>query len=221
VVDEISNKTLAVLLIVAIALSLGGTLVSLNRLSSVMNNPGITGYAAGTGIANVSVTSNAAIRFSVSVLNFGTGYTNSSIQQTCSMSSNNASGYSDGPSVCVNFTAAANLRSLVIENYGNINLSVTLNSTANASTMFGGPLNLQKFRYWVQENETTSCKYGLAPMGWGDMNTTEKLICSDLSFNPVNNSLVVHINFTIPYDVYTTLTGSERRATLTATGTPI
>ena len=43
---EISNKTLALLLVAAIVVSLGGLLVTLNRLSSLYLQPSITGFAA-------------------------------------------------------------------------------------------------------------------------------------------------------------------------------
>ena len=45
---DMSNKSLALLLVAAIVISLGGTMISLNRI----NEMGITGMAAG----NVSVT---------------------------------------------------------------------------------------------------------------------------------------------------------------------
>jgi hypothetical protein len=59
---DISNKTLAIFLVAAIFISLCGTLVSLNKLSSM----GFTGYAINDtdlGYTNFSITSNVSLVF--------------------------------------------------------------------------------------------------------------------------------------------------------------
>ncbi len=224
-VDEISNKTLAVLLIVAIALSLGGTLVSLNRLSSVVRGPSITGFATstGTGTTNVTILSTGSIRFAVNNLDFGVGAVNTTGgNQVCSLASGTASGSKDPSSKCINFSAEATLKSLQIENDGNLNLSVNLTSNKNAAGFIGGGVSaLEQFRFKIENNESDSCAT-VGPAAWADMNTTSMAICTTaegLGFAPTRNSLLVHINITIPSD--SLLTGTNQVATLTATGTTI
>ena len=52
---EISNKTLAILLLAAVAVSLGGTIISMNSLNR-LGEITTTGYATDpTGIVNLSV----------------------------------------------------------------------------------------------------------------------------------------------------------------------
>ena len=113
--DEISNKTLAFLLVVAIAISLGGTFVSMNRLNTLMNLPGVTGFATAnsTGTANVTITASASIRFAVNNLDFGIGAVNSSAGNTvCSLASGSVAAERDCgvARVCASAACAAAFR---------------------------------------------------------------------------------------------------------------
>jgi len=68
--DEISNKTLAILLIGAIVISLGGTLISLNRLARI-RIPGITGFygAAEEAEVRLDIESNVQVNFTTDTIN--------------------------------------------------------------------------------------------------------------------------------------------------------
>jgi hypothetical protein len=88
--EEISNRTLAILLIIAIAISLGGTIVSLNRLAQV-RVPVITGFASDQGTATVNITSQASLIFAVNSIDFGNGWVNSTAANTCEMTAVNSS----------------------------------------------------------------------------------------------------------------------------------
>ena len=67
---EISNKTLALLLVAAIVVSIGGTLISLNNV-----NQGITGHVTSnaTGTTSVNVGAVTTLRFDISSVDFGAG----------------------------------------------------------------------------------------------------------------------------------------------------
>jgi hypothetical protein len=228
-VDEISNKTLAVLLIVAIAISLGGTLVSINRLSSVMRLPGgITGYASAssTGTTNVTITSSASIRFSRNNLDFGVGAVNSTGgNQLCSLASSSTGGSKDTNARCINFTAAGSMNSLQIENDGTNNLTVNLTSTQNAAGFVGGPAVIEQFRYTVTNNESNSCATPL-PATWTAVTIVgsgQMAVCQSaggLGFIGSANSLNLDFNLTIPYDSYKA--GAVNQVvTITAIGTTL
>lgn len=231
-VDEISNKTLAVLLIVAIALSLGGTLVSLNRLSSVVRGPSITGFASSSsssGSTNVTILTTASLRFSLNNLDFGIGLVNTSGgNQVCTMASGDPTGVKDASDKCVNFTAAADLDNLELENDGNLNLSVNFTSDADAAEFLGGPSGLQKFMFKVAANgsETGACGIIGTP-NWVDITTGVNMpICNatgtntgGLGFAPLQNSIDLLINITIPSD--SLRVGSNMRVNLTAIGTTL
>lgn len=220
-VDEISNKTLAVLLIVAIALSLGGTLVSLNRLSSVVRAPGITGYATSVqGTTNVTIQTVASLRFAIANINFGVGAVNTTAGNThCSIaSSQTGAGSKDSSSSCINFTATGGtaLKSFQLENDGNLALRVNFTSAEDAAAYLGGTSPL--FRYKVGDNETSACGT-LGPTTWTNILTTNNVVCNGtgMDFDPAHNSIYMDINLTIPYDSNT----GEQITTLTAVGTAI
>ncbi|MCF7799319.1 hypothetical protein K9M74_05445, partial [Candidatus Woesearchaeota archaeon] len=66
---DISNKTLGLLLVAAIVVSVGGTLMSLNQLESV--SP--TGFATtGSGTVDLDIGSYVAIVVDDTAINFGT-----------------------------------------------------------------------------------------------------------------------------------------------------
>ena len=78
--EEISNKTLAMLLVAAIVVSLGGTLISLNKLGELRTGGfDITGLAQVSGIANLSIEASTEITLLDSVIDFGAGRINSSV----------------------------------------------------------------------------------------------------------------------------------------------
>ena len=70
---DISNQTLATLLVAAIVISLGGTIISLNRLGGIMP---LTGHAT-SSMANITVTGAADIDVTNNI-DLGTGTANTS-----------------------------------------------------------------------------------------------------------------------------------------------
>jgi hypothetical protein len=226
-VDEISNKTLAVLLVVAIAISFVGTLVSINQLSSVMRlSGGITGYAtaSSSGTTNVTIQSSASIRFSRNNLDFGKGAVNSTGgNQLCSLASSSSGGSKDTNTRCINFTAAGSMNSLQIENDGTVNLTVNLTSDKAAAAFIGGPSVQELFRFTVTNNESNSCATP-SPSVWSTVNSTGQMaVCAStggLGFTGSANSLNLDFNLTIPYD--SLKAGSTNQVvTITATGTSV
>ena len=133
--DDISNKMLAVLLLVAIIVSVSGTYVTLNSLRQV-GGISFTPTGAITGKVNVSVTSTTQITFSQSLVDFGPGFVNTSNCRACEMDTYNhtnvsATGYTTGCCIGTDWpTPVAD--GLWIENTGNeyVNLNVTGNATA-------------------------------------------------------------------------------------------
>jgi hypothetical protein len=215
--DEISNRALAILLISAIVVSLGGTLISLNRLSRLSAMTGFITNPQGTAQVNVSQT--AALQFSISNLNFGIGSVNTTTGgNACSMASgNNSAGYKDGVTRCIDFNEANTFNSLEIENYGNRNLTLTLNSNKNADTFIGG--TNPGFKFYVTNNETNACPSPV-PDAWADVNASVEMnICSGtgLDFTDNADSLDIHLNITIPYNSKT----GQQTVTLTVTGQPL
>ncbi len=134
---ELSNKTIATLLVVAIIVSISGTMISLQRLSRL----GVSGFAtSGTGVANLTISSSRSITVTTNLIDFGSGYPTAST--TCTMESNRTS----APGANCNGDADASIKwsdatlptqYFIINNTGNIYTNITFNASADASTWIG------------------------------------------------------------------------------------
>jgi hypothetical protein len=205
---EISNRTLAFLLVVAIVISIGGTFLSLVKLNQFT----YTGKATSdTGRANFTIESDVSISFTTNAVDFGTGYVNATAAnvQNCTMDTNLTKS-----SDCVNFSAAF-WGPFVLENQGNINVSVNLTSNATATEFIGGNATIRAFTFVMQENETGACPVNVTPTTWTAVATASSLICGNLLGTDSTDALNMHIGVVIPEDAYK----NEHRALLTATAT--
>lgn len=212
--EEVSNRTLAITLVIAIVISLTGTIISLNRLAQ-SRVPGITGFAIDTDVATatVQIVSTASISFKVNMLDFGTGMVNTSGGNTnCSLATGKTSGFKDSNSSCINFSKLGNLTSLVIENDGTDNMTINLSADKDLNTFVGGGGSGEEQFSWnitCNESATGCCSnltnngsLGSWATGWWPVNTTQTQICggSGLYFTDDNDSILVNLNLTIPYD---------------------
>lgn len=129
---DLSNKALALILVAAIVVSLGGTLVSLDKLSSL---GGITGYATttDTGTAQLTINGSVVITFVNNSIDWGTGYTNTTGAgiQYCEMDSEGTMGAN-----CTDFTTVSD--GFWIRNDGNVNVTLELLSNTTAAQFLGG-----------------------------------------------------------------------------------
>ncbi len=223
---EISNRTLAALLVLAIVISLGGTIVSLNKIKTLQFF-GTTGFATSdTGKVYLNVTPTASIRFAVNTTNFGTGYTKSG--HNCTMyinKSNSTSAITRSKSTyCYggwqSFDTSSEMP-LILENDGNVYVNVTISSDKTASTFIGGSEPVApEFQWKIANNESNSCKNDTGvPYDWTDVTTTDVVLCHNLSYISNENSMAIGLKVVIPYD--TPNKGTQQSATITATATDI
>ncbi len=199
---DLSNKALAVLLLIAITVSIGGTMMSISRLESTA--PAVTGHAAdnATGQVNFTIQNSFSIRFVNSVVPFGTGYVNSS--SGCQMGTH--VGPSADPDGCAGFNNTVNSSNLTIENDGNIAANVSLNFTANATGFIGG--TAPSFQYRVNQSaEPGSCatvmngsSFQEVGTSTGTNETTVKgaKICNNLNYQDSTDLIDVGFSLSIP-----------------------
>jgi hypothetical protein len=138
---ELSNKALAVLLLSAMIVSLGGTILSLNRMNSVE----VVGFATtGTGIVNLTIASFMSITTNdSSLVDFGACSLNDSraINLT-SMSTQDTATY------CPSYVGV-NISNISVRNNGNVYVNVSIASSecgpggGNVSCTFLNNSNLQ------------------------------------------------------------------------------
>ena len=141
--DDISNRTLAILLVAAIAISLGGTLLSLNRLAYI-GVPAITGFGSNIGTVDINILSQTVVNFTTAAINWGEITMNNSITSNvgCHLWSASESNTSDelGKMNC-SYNLATGLGAasgLILENTGNTNVSINISCSNRNSTFIGG-----------------------------------------------------------------------------------
>jgi hypothetical protein len=187
--EDMSNKSLVLLLLAAIVISLGGTFISLNKL----NQEGPTGLAAGQ--VNLTMSPSASCRIDSNVT-FGSGTQPVSMIFIGTNNTNTGTGFND----C---TTNPLCYGMMVNNTGNVNVNVTFYSNINGTTLLGGPgAGNDDFNYSVMSGTNAmpaiepGCQLGLKS-AWTYVNETVTLICSNLTYVDTNDMLNIEYNISI------------------------
>lgn len=185
--EEISNRTLAYLLVAAIIISLGGTLVSLNRLG-IIGPTQVTG-AATTGNVSVQIDQDSSINVTATSIDFGQG----------SITGGSSYAILDSDADNNQFWSGSDIQEyLTIENAGNIDLNISFTSTHDASTFIGG--TNPEFNYTSINDESSSCASGLVSEGTVSTGGADLDVCGNLSSAAASDTINVSIRLYIPDD---------------------
>lgn len=177
--EEISNKGLAVLLVLAIVVSIGGTLISLNRIGT-----GITGYVTQTGTATLNIQELVQITLTDASVNFGTCALNSSTVLTYISNSTNNQSLEDPASQCSFPDGVPDV--FTLENTGNKNVNLTIGSDTSAADFVNAP---------SQELKTFAFA-GMPRIGTGEIGCVEGLQNSFTNFTAAETPYLLCNNFT-------------------------
>ncbi len=224
--EQISNKTLAILLVMAIVISLTGTVISLNKIGRIrIANPEATGAATtGTGAVNLTISMTAAITLVNNTVFWGSGYVNgTTITSNCSLDTSTlvpergrASTGGLGGGGCVDFSG--NIDGIVLENSGNTDLIVYFNSSRNATEFLNNATDSEvkpKFMWKIANGEPGACKGILGPTAWVEMNNTNQTplatICTQLDSGDSSDRLNISFNITF----HRNISAGEHNTTLT------
>lgn len=225
---DVSNKTLAFLLVMTIVVSLAGTFITLSVVNSRFVAQGgvpLTGMAVvPNATATLTVQGSSSISFTQATINFGSGSVDTEGGFTNCTLSSKAAPYGTN-SGCVSFSAVST--PLTVENDGNTNLTVELRTNVTAMQFIG--IDSAKFLWNVSVAEAGSCvnttavtpnvQYpvvepntsaqcqGAGTDGGTDCGTefenvsnTDKVICPRLLSEDSRDSLNIDINVSIPLD---------------------
>jgi len=217
---EIKSKTLILVTIFAILISLSGTLIALTRISHYENVKPITGYApSDTGYVNITIlgilnidvdTFNDSIDFGVcslppapNLVSINSSMTESELNSTI-------------PYVnCSNSNLPAFIR---VMNIGSVDviINISTNIEANGSTGFLGSENAS-MAFAAREVNPGDCT-GLLSENWTEIRHRgiEEIVCTQLTFGWPLPSVKLYFNLTIPYDA--TTDGTQATSILTFTG---
>ena len=141
---EFSNKTIITLLIVTIIVSLGGTLISISRLSQLEL---ITGRVT-VGNVSVNITEQATLNLTTYDIALGNGYITA--EANCSIDTQNGT----GSSTCWSNAGIGANSGIVVENVGNVGINVTVQFAANQSAFIGG--TNPELQYWCRTDGSSS-----------------------------------------------------------------
>ncbi len=148
-----------------------------------------TGYAVTnneTGVVNVTIQTSAALNFTTDLLDFGAG--------TITPGSR-ALVWTNGTAVAWTPAVANPTGQLVLENIGNVNLSVTLQTNKTAVDFLGGTDPGFGAQVADDPNAIGSCTGNQTFASYAPINETAQLACQSLGYAP--NQDTVDINFFI------------------------
>lgn len=193
---DISNRTLALLVGVAIIISVAGILVAQRGTLHV------------TGMAQYSPEANLTIQKFVEItvtdnIEFGEGAVYAA-DSYADLYSHNATVCGVGGCADVSggtagsdggnwtFTTADGV--IFVENSGNVNVNLSVTSSDTAATMIGGTSPAPLLQLWAREHESGSCEDAVDPAVLGsftEVTGSEQLICDN--FSTVNTKDEVNI----------------------------
>jgi hypothetical protein len=208
--ENISNRTLIVLLVAAIAVSVLGVWVSLRGQSTM-----VTGASTSQiGTVSLSVSEFIGISILDNSIEFG-NITGTQGLVTCTVNSgqnNSGQAHNGDPNgssgnLVTNFTCnsqdpacfcsqTTNLNNtdfFIIENSGNTPVNLTINASINATTFFGGDTNALE-QFYAFNQETGACADGLITantslLGHGDPGQLPQNVCSCLQPEDAKDSV--------------------------------
>jgi len=202
----ISNKTLAVFVILGMVFSLSSTLITLTS-GSFFGTTGFTTNSNDTGTVRYNISSNVVINLTIDEIDFGSGYADTG--NICIMDSegNNNSYCND------NFSSPPST-GFELMNIGNKNASLDIRFNRDSTTFFatsdGSEFNMKV----ANATKPGSCKQlNTSFIDYNLTMTTDTQICDSFGFATTANQLEIDVQLKVNY----TQTGaSNTTMTLTA-----
>ena len=195
---DISNRTLALLLVTAIVVSVGFTLFTLNGLER-----STTGRATlQPGNVSLTIQDATSIYLYKSIVDFGSGYVNTTKTICATNATLNASyGYIDsaGNDCWVGSgSTPPSPTSLAVENDGNRNISLYVKGPPPATFYQGLGAPVANISWVARNNESSSCNTGLSTSVLS-FDGTVQTACSKMFFTPsTSDDVAIDIVVVIP-----------------------
>ncbi len=192
------NNLVAVLAVVVVLIALINLSVTLIKVSNLKEK--ITGYSVDYGFVNITINTAISLNVSRDTINFGAGVIDAG--------SDNVTMWTNGDDnftvVGGNWSGVPNndgkLSGIVIENVGNVNCSVKLQTGMDADGFIGGTNPL--YQWNISNREAGACiEWNETSMQnqWADVNTTIATICNNFGFqNP--DEMFMDLKLRIPED---------------------
>ena len=210
---DMSNKSLALLLVASLVITLGATVVTLNKFNG-LEGTGLTGLVVDSGWAAVNIAGLQGCNVD-STVNYGTGTVTGTT--TLSSDANNAgSGFNN----CTQTGTVCG--GLQVNNTGNANLRINFSSDVNATGFLSGNSVVQAdFVYHIYNGTTNStrtsggCGNNSGITAWSSWQNVPELqnvtICHNLTFSDGTDVITMEFNTTLRTDT----PSGQKNATIT------
>ncbi len=201
--QEINNNIVIITLVVAIVVSLGGTVMVLNKLSSISSLQGVTGFAADdTGEAKIKISDNLQIDVDSgnNSIDFGT----CTVPTSGSVTINSSMSEADINATDINCTGSNVPSFIKIRNIGNVDANVTIRTNATGSDILTS--GNAKIHYKSYNDTNTPGCAGSLESSWSELAATGDQnynVCDTLAFGSPYPGVKVYLNLTIPFDAST------------------
>jgi hypothetical protein len=153
----------------------------------------LTGMATAndTGMVNVTITDSAAINFTTDLLDFGSGAVTPG---------QNASLSSYGAGTNVSWSGPLVTGELVLENIGNNNVSIMLQTDKSADDFIGGTTPTFEARVENYTGNPLACVGPNAFDGWAPINMTPQFACGSFNFSEPADEIMIDFRINISDD---------------------
>jgi len=200
-----STNLLMLVAIVAVGFASVNLIITINKIGDIKT---LTGYAFDTATANLTITENIQINFTTDNINWGSGY----VTGTNTSATLNTLGIMNG----TGWTPVS--AGLILENIGNVNVTLNLSSSANAATFIGGDTITPLFQWDVSEatGNTGACSPGVNISVWTSVTTTPQIACTNFGATGTMDELEIDLQVVIPDNAEGT-----KGATITATASAL
>ncbi len=191
-----SENTLLIVAIIAVVVSMAGLYITYDSINLVRQK--ITGLATETGDVNITIESQASINITSAggsggskKVDFGSGYVTAGKDYATLATNNTMVDGTDWNSVDGGF---------IVENIGNVNVTVAIHSDHNAAGFLSGTSPL--YQYNVSSTDAGSCNYttGYAGNVYEDMTDSVVTICDVFQNGGTIDEMRIDILLRVPSD---------------------
>ena len=189
-----ANNLLFIFLVIAIIFVLINISITFIKIYNFKKD--LIGYAS--GYVNIAINTLITINMSRDTVNWSSGMINSSF--------GNATLYTSGENAGIVLRgnwSGANAKAFIIENIGNVNSSLSIQTSKNAHDFFNSTSSSnEEYMLNVTDKEIGSCINSSALGIWQDVNKTSggTKFCSQFSFRKNSNEIYIDILITVPSD---------------------
>ena len=192
----ISNKALFLLIVFSISLSIITTIYMLEKMGNASQKT-VGKATTDSGKITVSVQNSVSIVLINDMIDFGTGYVNTSKCQTnATLYAGETYNDSDGVDCWTDNTVLPT--SLILENDGNRNVTITVRGPANSS-FFNNYNGSEPYGIsWKARNRDYNSCPGIMQANYTDFNGTAKAACGDMYPQDQNDTIAIDLKVVIP-----------------------